>query len=91
MSDGDEVLGRVVNDPSLFLFWCPGCECGHHLDTKRWTWNGSMTKPTANPSLSVRISDTEKCHFWVKEGKLHFLNDCTHDLAGQTVDMEPWQ
>lgn len=28
------------------------------------------------------------CHLFLKEGKLEFLGDCTHDHAGKTVDLE---
>ena len=27
------------------------------------------------------------CHLFVVDGKIQFLRDCTHALAGQTVDM----
>jgi hypothetical protein len=27
------------------------------------------------------------CHSFVKNGKIQFLNDCTHKLAGQTVEL----
>lgn len=27
------------------------------------------------------------CHSFIKDGKIQFLNDCTHELAGQTVGM----
>ena len=27
------------------------------------------------------------CHSFVKDGLIQFLNDCTHRLAGQTVDL----
>lgn len=27
------------------------------------------------------------CHSFVREGKIEFLTDCTHELAGQTVDL----
>lgn len=29
------------------------------------------------------------CHSFVRDGRIQFLSDCTHKLAGQTVDMEP--
>lgn len=29
------------------------------------------------------------CHSFVKGGLIEFLKDCTHDLAGQTVPLEP--
>ncbi|MCA0947337.1 ammonia monooxygenase [Salipiger pacificus] len=27
------------------------------------------------------------CHSFVREGRIQFLNDCSHALAGQTVDL----
>lgn len=27
------------------------------------------------------------CHSFITNGKIQFLNDCTHHLAGQTVDL----
>jgi hypothetical protein len=27
------------------------------------------------------------CHLFLRQGKLQFLGDCTHELAGQTVDL----
>lgn len=90
-----EVLGRVEGAPTLFLFWCPGCKYGHHLETKpgEWTWNGDLVKPTATPSLLINrgaSGEAPRCHFFIREGQLQFLGDCTHELAGTTVDMEPY-
>lgn len=28
------------------------------------------------------------CHLFITDGKIRYLNDCTHEMAGQTVDME---
>lgn len=30
------------------------------------------------------------CHCFVVDGQMQFLNDCTHSLAGQTIDIPPW-
>jgi len=27
------------------------------------------------------------CHSFIRDGKIQFLGDCTHALAGQTVDL----
>lgn len=27
------------------------------------------------------------CHSFIRAGKIEFLNDCTHNLAGQTVEL----
>jgi hypothetical protein len=71
----------------------------------RWQFNGDLSKPTFNPSLLVRWSEPsdnpsefdnqEKdkhfiCHSFVKDGRIQFLSDSTHALAGQTVDIAPW-
>lgn len=87
-----EVLDRIEGSDSLFIFWCPGCGCAHYLDTTRWKWNGDMVKPTATPSLLLRpqpSSNDFNCHFFIKDGQIRYLNDCTHKLKGQTVAMTP--
>lgn len=28
------------------------------------------------------------CHSFVRNGKIEFLSDCTHELAGKTVELE---
>lgn len=66
-----------------------------------WNWNGSVDLPTFTPSLLVRmgprcdenglaIPDSPKrvCHSFITDGRIQFLDDCTHELAGKTVDME---
>ena len=68
-----------------YMFHCPGCQHAHVCD-KRWTFNGDMDKPTFTPSLLNR-TDKTRCHLFVTDGKIRFLNDCTHQLAGQTVDL----
>lgn len=30
-----------------------------------------------------------RCHSYVTDGRIQFLGDCTHALAGQTVPLEP--
>jgi hypothetical protein len=30
------------------------------------------------------------CHSFVTDGRIQFLSDCTHDLAGQTVGLPDW-
>ena len=81
---------------------CPACnmEHGFRVDAKHWAregkdvweFDGNMEKPTFVGSM---LSNKRKwpgyplCHSYVRNGKWEFLNDSTHDLAGQTVDMIP--
>lgn len=78
-------------------FHCPGCGYGHsfrvNADAGRpqWTWNGSVEEPTFAPSLMVnRDFPAARCHSIVTDGKIAFLTDCFHTLAGQTVDLPDW-
>jgi hypothetical protein len=77
------------------VFWCPGCEEYHMvwittpntLTGAKWSWNGDDIKPTFNPSILV--NGRKRCHSYVRDGKIEYLNDCNHSLAGQTVALIP--
>lgn len=86
-----------------FFFDCPGCNGGHAVHVKpnknpltgaSWDFNGNMEKPTFSPSIVTNHKFSPEankpnlvCHIYVADGKIQFLPDCTHSLAGQTVDM----
>jgi len=75
-----------------FLFACPGCGFDHWFKTTggapRWTWNGSFDRPTLSPSLLVTTpTPGRRCHSFIRDGRIQFLRDCDHALAGQTVDL----
>jgi hypothetical protein len=53
-----------------------------------WGFNGDCDKPTISPSLLCKSHIT--CHSFIVDGKIQFLSDCTHKLAGQTVDIPDW-
>jgi hypothetical protein len=74
-------------------FHCPGCGHAHAYYVPRWTWNGSMEKPSFTPSLvnTTEYGDSREkrvCHLYVTDGKIQFLTDCWHDLKGKMVEME---
>lgn len=39
---------------------------------------------------SVPAGGETVCHTFVTDGRIQFLDDCTHTLAGQTVDLPDW-
>jgi hypothetical protein len=84
MGDGDR-------NQKLYVFHCPGCRYGHNVEVPRWAWNGSFDKPTFSPSLLVNKDDAgSRCHSFVRDGKIQFLQDSHHELRGQTVDLPDW-
>lgn len=44
---------------------------------------GKIPAPAMFDSVAV------VCHSFVRDGRIEFLSDCTHSLAGKTVDLEP--
>jgi hypothetical protein len=85
---------RNAEDDGL-LFVCPGCDMVHQIKTgagsrPRWTWNGDVDRPTFSPSVLVTFTIHGKphvCHTFVRDGSIEFLADCTHALAGKTVEL----
>lgn len=83
------------------IFWCPGCDHMHRIvfeqtadPTAVWQWDGNLEAPTVSPSILVHYPTPEPnprnvCHSFLRAGRWEFLGDCTHALAGQTVDMVP--
>ena len=41
------------------------------------------------PDGRLKGAKDEICHSFVRNGKIQFLNDCTHELVGEIVEMEP--
>lgn len=85
--------GKLVG----YFVECPGCQAedqssGHIFYLKMndggpgWTFNGNFEKPTFSPSMLAR-TPTTRCHSFVTDGKIKYLDDCTHPLKGQTVDL----
>ena len=66
-----------------------------------WSFDGNEECPTFEPSVKRSMdfwfhgNDGPPvdyvCHLFIKAGETEYLGDCTHDLAGQTVPMEPWE
>jgi len=71
----------------------------NHLNAQ-WNFNGDVNNPTFTPSINEKTgyyvnpemyAEAKKysyqCHFVITNGKIHFCSDCSHGLAGQTVDL----
>lgn len=82
-----------------YAHWCPACQELHDFavdqpfrNNARWSWDGSVDEPTMSPSMNITIGPFEDgrrqvCHYYLTKGKLIYLNDCTHALKQQTVDL----
>lgn len=83
------------------MFHCPGCESAHMVRVQDgtgagWGYNGDPERPTFTPSVLVTYNGSDAgrdgappavCHSFVTDGRIQFLGDCSHALAGQTVEL----
>lgn len=82
---------RCILDGDRYFVMCPGCKHRHNILVNTWSFNGDYENPTFNPSILVysewQGKRTHHCHSFIKDGRIQFLNDCEHSLAGTTVDL----
>ena len=95
-----KVLGKLKdkNNNEGYAFYCPACEENHIVYIKGvkvplWRFDGNEESPTFSPSVKVVYKGKPKntiCHFYIKNGTIMYLKDCTHRFAGKTILMEEW-
>lgn len=79
-----------------YAFWCPGCEEPHAYYTVNWrenpvwSFNGDREKPTFSPSLLFQYPPEKRCHIFMTDGMIQFLDDCSHGFKGKTVPIPDW-
>lgn len=96
-----QLLSKILyshNGGKTLFIQCPGCKNLHpiavdpsaHPAGQSWTWNGSYDAPTFNPSLLCNDHyPSKRCHSFIRDGQIQFLDDCYHELAGKTVPLAP--
>lgn len=79
----NENVEKPTFSPSLLIrsgHYVPG-----HSEGECWcSYNAAHPDEPAPFSCSV-------CHSFVDNGQIQFLSDCTHALAGQTVELPEWE
>lgn len=84
-----------------YVFYCPACKYDHYVRVSStdkslsiWTVTGvKEDKPTVSPSLLINARCHQRnpkailCHSFIRDGKIQYLNDCTHSMAGQTIEI----
>lgn len=93
---------RILEHSDRYELLCK--PCGHHNIPKvgkpgaNWTFNGDFTNPSFTPSMNETRTLTNdddsktvyRCHFVLTNGVMNYCSDCTHNLAGQSIPLEPF-
>ena len=93
---GDD--GRIAS----LSAYCPACDFehsfrvdldGHGSWDSVWSFDGDWECPTFDPSMGSNMHRTYEdhpvCHSFLRAGKWEYLNDSTHKMAGQVVEVPP--
>lgn len=51
-------------------------------------WVPPATPENPKPGPQTQVHSV--CHSYVRDGRIEYLGDCTHAMAGQTVDIPEW-
>lgn len=57
---------------------------GHYADGDRTTCYCNYSEQHPGKTTAYKC---QRCHSFIREGKIQFLADCSHALAGKTVDL----
>ena len=85
----------------IYIVHCNGCDGKHYINTKErnhnnalWRFNGDVSVPTFTPSVNISgkyeddgMEILYRCHFTITSGTMKYESDCTHSLAGTTIEL----
>lgn len=63
------------------------CKTGHYVQ-------GQLQPPNCRFCNDPDFDDYRSCtvcHTFITNGKIQYLSDCTHDLAGKTIELEDFK
>lgn len=95
-------MAKSIRSGDSIVYGCPGCKVagagGFHSipveGAKAWGFNNNLDAPTLTPSVLAKSGTFDNpgelchtCHHFLRNGKLEYLGDCTHEFAGQTLDL----
>ena len=80
--DGD--YERPTFSPSVLVR--SGCYAEQHRPGDECWCVYNADRPDQEPAFRCR-----RCHSFVRDGKIQFLSDCSHELVGQTMDLPDFE
>jgi hypothetical protein len=74
-----------------FLYLCPGCGYTHAFALKKeggkHEFNMDFDNPTITPSLVNDFTPGRRCHSTIRNGRIKYMKDSWHPMAGQDVEL----
>lgn len=96
----------VKETEDAYRIKCKPCNSSHYIPKvgrpgKTWTFvNKDFVRPTFVPSMNESHSYKHettgedvlirRCHYVLTDGVMNYCPDCTHNMAGQSLALEPF-
>lgn len=85
-------------DKGWYAIQCPACDQEHlyavgtpFSNGHQWTFNEDLFNPTFLPSMNItwgmHPDPPRRCHFYVRNGRIEYCSDCTHEFAGKVIEL----
>lgn len=81
----------------MAMLYMPGLPCPVMIavsgsERPVWSFNGDKERPTFSPSILTRMPWGDQGrevvnHVFIRDGKIQYLTDCSHEYAGKTLDL----
>lgn len=93
------VSRKLRSTTTGYAHWCPACNSMHDIKLRgpfvqppSWSFNQNVEHPTFDPSINYHHPASGdvpefRCHYFLKDGYLHYCPDSTHALRGLTVEL----
>jgi len=94
---------RLIEAKGHWLVKSKHCGLLHIPTDRNWKWDGNAENPTIAPSINEtwgqpgqsmedfkKDRNPNRNHFFIKNGFIEYLSDCTHEGAGITERIEPF-
>lgn len=72
--------------PSVLVWWTEPANIGNPEALRRDVSEAQARRDAGEQNVKVPQVD-KRCHTFITDGRVQFLGDCTHQYAGQTLDL----
>ncbi len=83
-----KIYEAIVRGEKKLLFWCKACSSNHSVDTDKIEWNGDNYTPTINADIKIISHKNIKCHSFIKNGHIIYLDESEHEYRGKKIELD---
>lgn len=91
INDIDYLSFKICLKGKYLLTQLPVITKGKRGESNKWSWNGSLDRPSLKPSIRTKYTDSKgmmtEIHYWLIDGVCHCLNDCKDGNQNKKIEL----